>query len=330
MPLQNRVGPWGTLEAVSARYPEPSAMMGNRGCLHDDDRTIVRPSATKAWLSCRLRIERTRKRQRDDNRAFNGRSRVPMTPHRYVPQAETPTNVDDQDRALCESIDQIDWSSGERKSQIIVERFKYFVPFHLVRYTELFFLDEYVSLAAGHRPCGCCRRGDYTRFLALWEAAHPDAPRPATARAVDGTLHTQRWAGTVGGGGAAAARGGAKASKATFCVARAELGGLPDGTFVALRGESDGGGGEDAWLIWRGALHRWTHEGYRDRRRLGAVVDEAADAGGGTADGIRVLTPRGLVAVLAAGYQSEFPPHASAEPFCDDKEADSASRPVGA
>lgn len=32
------------------------------------------------------------------------------------------------------------------------------------RYTELFFHDEAVAFAAGHRPCGECRRADYLRF----------------------------------------------------------------------------------------------------------------------------------------------------------------------
>ncbi|MCV6584079.1 MAG: hypothetical protein OIF47_00950 [Marinibacterium sp.] len=31
-------------------------------------------------------------------------------------------------------------------------------------YTELFFLDEATAFAAGHRPCGECRRADYTAF----------------------------------------------------------------------------------------------------------------------------------------------------------------------
>ena len=32
-------------------------------------------------------------------------------------------------------------------------------------YTELFFLDEAVALAAGHRPCGECRRAQYRAFI---------------------------------------------------------------------------------------------------------------------------------------------------------------------
>ena len=33
-------------------------------------------------------------------------------------------------------------------------------------YTELFFLDEAVALAAGHRPCGECRRTSYRAYIA--------------------------------------------------------------------------------------------------------------------------------------------------------------------
>ncbi|MFW5655779.1 MAG: hypothetical protein ACOCYW_09095, partial [Roseicyclus sp.] len=38
------------------------------------------------------------------------------------------------------------------------------IPMSRGRYTELFFLDEAVALAAGHRPCAECRRADYNRF----------------------------------------------------------------------------------------------------------------------------------------------------------------------
>lgn len=36
---------------------------------------------------------------------------------------------------------------------------------HPKKYTQLFFLDEAVALAAGHRPCGECRRKDYRAYL---------------------------------------------------------------------------------------------------------------------------------------------------------------------
>ncbi|MGR8949464.1 MAG: hypothetical protein ACU84Q_15570, partial [Gammaproteobacteria bacterium] len=32
------------------------------------------------------------------------------------------------------------------------------------RWTPLFFLDDAVALAAGHRPCALCRRGDYRAY----------------------------------------------------------------------------------------------------------------------------------------------------------------------
>lgn len=50
MPLQNRVTPWGALEVSPAR----GAWMGNRGILHDEQKRIVAPWRTKAWITCRL------------------------------------------------------------------------------------------------------------------------------------------------------------------------------------------------------------------------------------------------------------------------------------
>ena len=39
-------------------------------------------------------------------------------------------------------------------------------------YTELFFLDESTAFAAGHRPCGECRRERYRQFKELWVRAN--------------------------------------------------------------------------------------------------------------------------------------------------------------
>ena len=39
--------------------------------------------------------------------------------------------------------------------------------------TQLFFLDEAVALAAGHRPCAECRRGSYNAYRAAWAGARP-------------------------------------------------------------------------------------------------------------------------------------------------------------
>ena len=50
------------------------------------------------------------------------------------------------------------------------------------RYTELFFLDEAVALAAGHRPCAECRRDRFNAFRKAWmrrDGPHRGGPVPA-------------------------------------------------------------------------------------------------------------------------------------------------------
>ena len=81
-PLCNRVTPRGDIVAQPARYDEATAVFGNRGVLHDAHRRLVRTSATRAWRSCRLRVQRTRKVQRDDVRsASNHRSDTRTVAH---------------------------------------------------------------------------------------------------------------------------------------------------------------------------------------------------------------------------------------------------------
>ncbi len=60
------------------------------------------------------------------------------------------------------------------------------------RYTELFFLDEAVALAAGHRPCAECRRGRYQDFLAGWANGTGHAGAIPKAAELDGILHAAR------------------------------------------------------------------------------------------------------------------------------------------
>lgn len=57
------------------------------------------------------------------------------------------------------------------------------------RYTALFFLDEAVALAAGHRPCAECRRADFRAWTAAWAAAFGRWPGAARA---DAALHEAR------------------------------------------------------------------------------------------------------------------------------------------
>src|SRR5213078_2845826 len=81
------------------------------------------------------------------------------------------------------------------------------------RWTPLFFLDEAVALAAGHRPCALCRRADFNRWMDAWEAAFGERP---TVDPLDRRLHAERLDGKVQRRHAAAWRD------------------LPAGTFVVL------------------------------------------------------------------------------------------------
>jgi len=66
MPRQNRVNPFGELISTPAR----GTLMGNRGCLHDQDQHITRPFVLRRWIICLLE--------------FRGRHREVMTPGRYT------------------------------------------------------------------------------------------------------------------------------------------------------------------------------------------------------------------------------------------------------
>jgi len=108
-------------------------------------------------------------------------------------------------------------------------------------YTELFFLDETVALAAGHRPCVECRRDDFLRFRAAWTAAGGDG---RSVDEIDRRLHADRL--TVPG------------ARRFY---RDEIDALPDGVHVEIDGA--------AWLIWGGALHAWSAASYTARRAIG-------------------------------------------------------------
>ena len=141
------------------------------------------------------------------------------------------------------------------------------------RYTVLFFHDEAVALAAGHRPCAECRRPDYHRFLDAWEAAHGRRPR---ARELDAVLHAERVDGR---------------RQRTHRRAWAAL---PTGVFV------DHGGVPS--LVLGDRLVGWDADtGYHRPA-------ERPDGGDAT-----VLTPAGTVEAIAAGYAPAIHPHAHGE-----------------
>ena len=57
-------------------------------------------------------------------------------------------------------------------------------------YTQLFFLDEAVAFAAGHRPCAECRRGDYNAYRQAWSQTH--CGTTPYAKDMDNQLHRER------------------------------------------------------------------------------------------------------------------------------------------
>lgn len=122
MPRRNRVDPWGDLHAT----PERGLFTGNRGCLVDDDRRLVRHHHGSLWIICQLEF-----------RGWNHALDAPRT------------------------------------------------------WTPLFFLDDAVALAAGHRPCGLCRRDDYLAYRAGVTAAE-GLDRPVLAPELNRRLASDR------------------------------------------------------------------------------------------------------------------------------------------
>jgi hypothetical protein len=57
-------------------------------------------------------------------------------------------------------------------------------------WTELFFLDEAIALAAGHRPCFFCRRRAAESFRVAWAKARGEG-EPLAAE-MDAVLHAER------------------------------------------------------------------------------------------------------------------------------------------
>lgn len=147
------------------------------------------------------------------------------------------------------------------------------------RYTELFFMDEAVALAAGHRPCCECRRPDYQTYREAFARGNGLDALPS-AKEMDALLHAAR----------------AVPRRALLQRFEAPLGTLPDGTFLSTRGAD----GEEPALWWQGQLLPWHPEGYDPPRRPPA-----------TRAPVTVLTPRPTVRALAAGYRPRLHPSAA-------------------
>ncbi len=141
------------------------------------------------------------------------------------------------------------------------------------RWTALFFLDEATALAAGHRPCGYCRRPAYLAYAEAWRAARGLAG-PLHAGEMDVQLHTER----------------VESRSRRQRTHRAVAGSLPDGVMV----RRDGAPG----LLAGGRVLPWSFAGYLAPLplRRAAVVE--------------VLTPPSSVAAIVAGYRPLLHPSA--------------------
>ena len=142
-------------------------------------------------------------------------------------------------------------------------------------WTPLFFLDDAVALAAGHRPCALCRRGDY---LAYRDAVSGEGP-VRKAVEIDRRLASERLR---------RGRGFSRAGDRPLW--RADADALPIGTVVV---DEDRG----PCLVAREALQPFTFAGWAS-----SVARPSGE--------IAVLTPPSSVAALRGGFTPTLHPSA--------------------
>jgi hypothetical protein len=135
-------------------------------------------------------------------------------------------------------------------------------------WTELFFLDEAVALAAGHRPCCLCRRDAAKRFQSCWAAA--TGAQDPSVEEIDAVLHRERL----------------DRGQRRIHPLKAPIAALPNGAMVAADGS--------AFVLFEGVAHRWTNEGYAAPETL-LYADE-------------LLTPPSTVEALREGYRPALHP----------------------
>ena len=131
-------------------------------------------------------------------------------------------------------------------------------------WTELFFLDEAVALAAGHRPCFACRRAAAEAFRAAWAEAREMDTLPS-APTMDAILHEERL----------------DHRRKRIHPLTMSIGDLPDGAVVARDNM--------AFTIVQGRAYRWSERGYYTAQPLSH------------ADGL--LTPPSTLNAMLAGYR---------------------------
>lgn len=138
-----------------------------------------------------------------------------------------------------------------------------------LRYTKLFFLDEFTALSAGHRPCGYCLPDRFEAFIVAWLTGNPEYGYCKNDyKKIDKLLHVERKNSDRG--------------KQTYPE---KLGNLPDGVMVTL----DISTGE-SYLLQAGSLRLWSPVGYSDAISLNPNTI------------VQLLTPKSVVKAILAGF----------------------------
>lgn len=146
------------------------------------------------------------------------------------------------------------------------------------RWTSLFFLDDAVALAAGHRPCGECRHAAY-RAYRDGVTAGLGRSQPVSAGELNRRVRDERLSGR--------ARGLDRRDHRITWTSRA--GDLPDGTVVVIDGTPH--------LVLTGAARPFSFAGWGDPR---AIPNGP----------LTVLTPPTSVLALAHGFVPTLHPTA--------------------
>jgi hypothetical protein len=146
------------------------------------------------------------------------------------------------------------------------------------RWTPIFFLDDAVALAAGHRPCGLCRRPDYLSYR--------DAVTRSGVEPVPGAIELNRRLARE-----RLRRGRGVERAADRITWGSRLQGLPDGTVIVIDDHPP-------LLVLGDRLLTFTFSGWSD---------SAPRPSGGS---VEVLTPPTSVAALRHGFVPTLHPSA--------------------
>ncbi|WP_163569012.1 hypothetical protein [Fodinicola feengrottensis] len=135
-------------------------------------------------------------------------------------------------------------------------------------FTVLFFHDEAVAFAAGHRPCALCRRDAYNAYRSAWMGGR--GQEVPLAKEVDRQLHSERiYRGTH-----------------RRRLHSASWEDLPAGAFVRVNGQPT--------LVTDDHVVPWTSTGYRE------PLPRPAEGP------VELITPPSTVAAFRAGYRPQI------------------------